>query len=374
MRYRYRIEPTPAQRKMLARVLGCCRVVFNDALRVRDEAYRAGVKLSDTLIQRQVITAAKTTLERGWLAEVPGVALVQSVNDSRRAWRDFFDSHTGKRNGRKLGRPRMTSRKNHRQSFRLTRTGFSVPVRWAVVCGEGGRGPGRLVARSALGAVERADHRGTGRPLRRQLRCRRRLHTAAAGAAGGRGGCGHHAVGDDRDQRRCAHRRCEPEVSGPQAAQVAAVGAGEVPPAEGIAQQGQDAAQSGDRAQRGGAGAAGLSPQAGFGVGSREPSDPRRGPQHRGHGQKPPARPSSLATRGSASSSGSSARKPTATVAPFIRCRGGWRRARRARRAGTGSTNSRYRYGGGRARRAGWSTIATTTPPRSFSPPGGRRD
>ena len=50
MRYRYRIEPTPAQRKMLARVLGCCRVVFNDALRVRDEAYRAGVKLSDTLI------------------------------------------------------------------------------------------------------------------------------------------------------------------------------------------------------------------------------------------------------------------------------------------------------------------------------------
>ena len=38
MRYRYRIEPTPAQRKMLARVFGCCRVVFNDALRVRDEA------------------------------------------------------------------------------------------------------------------------------------------------------------------------------------------------------------------------------------------------------------------------------------------------------------------------------------------------
>ncbi len=126
MRYRYRIEPTPAQRKMLARVLGCCRVVFNDALRVRDEAYRAGVKLCDTEIQRQVITAAKTTLERGWLAEVPSVALVQSVNDCRRAWRDFFDSHTGKRKGRTLGRPRMKSRKNHRQSFRLTRNGFSV--------------------------------------------------------------------------------------------------------------------------------------------------------------------------------------------------------------------------------------------------------
>ncbi|GFG83267.1 hypothetical protein MPRG_65430 [Mycobacterium paragordonae] len=82
MRYRYRIEPTSAQQEMLARVFGCCRVVFNDALRVRDEAYGARVKLSDSEIQRCVITAAKTTTERAWLCEVPSVALVQSVNDS----------------------------------------------------------------------------------------------------------------------------------------------------------------------------------------------------------------------------------------------------------------------------------------------------
>jgi putative transposase len=126
VRYRYRIEPTPAQQQMLARVFGCCRVVFNDALRVRDEAYRAGVKLSDSEIQRRVITAAKTTEARGWLCEVPSVALVQSVNDSRRAWRNFYDSHTGRRNGRRAGRPRMKSRKAHRQSFRLSRNGFNV--------------------------------------------------------------------------------------------------------------------------------------------------------------------------------------------------------------------------------------------------------
>jgi putative transposase len=126
MRYRFRIEPTPTQQQMLARVFGCCRVVFNDALRVRAEAHRAGVKLSDSEIQSRVITAAKKTTERGWLAEVPSVALVQSVNDSRRAWRNFFDSRTGKRRGRGLGRPKMKSKKDHRQSFRLTRNGFSV--------------------------------------------------------------------------------------------------------------------------------------------------------------------------------------------------------------------------------------------------------
>jgi len=126
MRYRYRIEPTPSQQRMLARVFGCARVVFNDALRVRDEAYRSGIKLSDSDIQRRVITQAKTTEQRGWLAEVPSVALVQSVNDSRRAWRNFFDSATGKRKGGRVGRPRMKSRKDHRQSFRLTRNGFRV--------------------------------------------------------------------------------------------------------------------------------------------------------------------------------------------------------------------------------------------------------
>lgn len=125
-RYRYRIEPTPEQQRLLSRVFGCCRVVFNDALRARDEAFRAGIKLSDSEIQSRVIARAKTTTERSWLSEVPSVALVQSVNDSRRAWRNFFDSQAGKRSGRKAGRPRMKSKKDQRQSFRLTRNGFSV--------------------------------------------------------------------------------------------------------------------------------------------------------------------------------------------------------------------------------------------------------
>jgi putative transposase len=125
-RYRYRIEPTSAQRQMLARVFGSCRVVYNDALRVRDEAYRAGVKPSDSEIQRRVITQAKKTVQRGWLADVPSVALVQSVNDSRQAWRNYFDSATGKRAGRRVGRPKFKSLKDHRQSFRLTRNGFNL--------------------------------------------------------------------------------------------------------------------------------------------------------------------------------------------------------------------------------------------------------
>jgi putative transposase len=122
LRYKYRIEPTPGQRIALARAFGCARVVFNDGLRVREQAYYAGLPyLSDTKVMRQVITEAKKTDERAWLAEVSAVVLQQAVTDLNTAYRNFFASVTGKRKGRKVARPRFRSRKDHRQSIRFTR-------------------------------------------------------------------------------------------------------------------------------------------------------------------------------------------------------------------------------------------------------------
>src|SRR5690606_29656811 len=125
-RYRYRIEPTPAQRQMLARTFGCVRVVFNDAVRLRQETYEAGEKIGPTEVQRRVVTLAKATPDRSWLSEVASVALVQAVRDAERAYSNFLDSITGRRKGRRVGQPRFKSRKDNRQSFRLTRNGFSI--------------------------------------------------------------------------------------------------------------------------------------------------------------------------------------------------------------------------------------------------------
>ena len=124
-RYRYRIDPTPGQRRALARSFGCARVVYNDALRERERAHQAGEKVSDTEVQRRVITLAKQTQERAWLGEVASVALVQACQDARRAYRNWFDSLGGKRTGRKVGHPRFRS-KHGRQSIRLTRNGFAL--------------------------------------------------------------------------------------------------------------------------------------------------------------------------------------------------------------------------------------------------------
>ncbi len=125
VRYRYRIYPSPGQQRALARVFGSARVVYNDCLRLRDACQAAGEKISDTEVQRRVITLAKCTPERSWLGEVASVALIQACQDARRAYRNWFDSLSGRRKGRRVGHP-VFRRKHQRQSIRLTRNGFAL--------------------------------------------------------------------------------------------------------------------------------------------------------------------------------------------------------------------------------------------------------
>src|SRR5580704_494841 len=125
IRYRYRIYPASVQQQALARAFGCARVVYNDCLRVRDKCHARGEKISDTEVQRRVVTLAKLTPERSWLGEVASVALVQACQDARRAYKNWYDSLTGRRKGPKIRHPKPR-RKRGRQSIRLTRNGFSL--------------------------------------------------------------------------------------------------------------------------------------------------------------------------------------------------------------------------------------------------------
>jgi putative transposase len=94
---------------------------------VRQQAREAGLPyIKDPALQTQVITEAKKTPERAWLAGVSSVVLVQALGDLHTAYRNFFRSVTGKRTGPKVAAPRLRSRKDNRQSIRLTRNGFSL--------------------------------------------------------------------------------------------------------------------------------------------------------------------------------------------------------------------------------------------------------
>ncbi|MGW2700630.1 RNA-guided endonuclease InsQ/TnpB family protein [Streptomyces sp. NPDC001340] len=131
LRYGFRLYPEPGQRAALSRAFGCARVVFNDAVRAREDARAAGRPFPKAAaLSRTLITQAKQTTERSWLGEVSAVVLQQSLRDAETAYRNFFASLTGQRKGPKLGAPRFKSRKDTKQSIR-----FTANARWSITPG-----------------------------------------------------------------------------------------------------------------------------------------------------------------------------------------------------------------------------------------------
>ncbi|MFD7450899.1 RNA-guided endonuclease InsQ/TnpB family protein [Kitasatospora sp. NPDC059827] len=127
LRYSFRIYPTVGQRQLLARTFGCARVVYNDALALRRAAWKADrSRIATGALAKSVITEAKRTDARSWLGSVSVDALQSSLRDLDTAYRNFFDSVSGKRQGRPVGLPVFKSRKDSRQSLRFSRNGFRL--------------------------------------------------------------------------------------------------------------------------------------------------------------------------------------------------------------------------------------------------------
>lgn len=120
LRYSYRLYPDAGQRQALARAFGCARVVYNDALAYRQAAYKVGEKYPGDAEVSAMLTRSKSTPERAFLNEVSAVVLQQALADLSQAYKNFFDSRSGKRKGQPVGLPRFRSRKDAEQSIRFT--------------------------------------------------------------------------------------------------------------------------------------------------------------------------------------------------------------------------------------------------------------
>ena len=130
VRYSYRAYPQGREAQRLARLFGCCRHVHNAVIGEREHARRKGLPFPTTgELSRRLLTDAKRQPGTAWLGEVSAVALQQALADADRAYRNFFDSLTGKRRGRRVGAPRFRSRWDHRRSARFTRNArFKIEV------------------------------------------------------------------------------------------------------------------------------------------------------------------------------------------------------------------------------------------------------
>ncbi|MEU9560824.1 transposase [Streptomyces sp. NPDC048161] len=112
----------------MSRAFGCARVVWNDCLRVRRDAFASGEPFPKSAeLSKQFITEVKRTVERGWLSDVSAVVLQQSLRDLDAAYANFFASLKGTRKGPKIAGPRFKSKRDSRQAVR-----FTANARWVI--------------------------------------------------------------------------------------------------------------------------------------------------------------------------------------------------------------------------------------------------
>src|SRR5438067_6479758 len=89
--YKYRFYPSAAQQRILAQTFGCCRFVYNWALRQRTDAYyQHGERLYYEGTAQQ-LTQLKKQENTAWLNDVAAVPLQQSLRHLDRAFRRFFE-------------------------------------------------------------------------------------------------------------------------------------------------------------------------------------------------------------------------------------------------------------------------------------------
>src|SRR5437879_10153763 len=88
--FKYRFYPSDEQKRILAQTFGCCRYVYNWALRQRTDAYyQRGERLSyEDTAQRLVLL--KKQEETVWLNEASSVPLQQALRHLDEAFRNFF--------------------------------------------------------------------------------------------------------------------------------------------------------------------------------------------------------------------------------------------------------------------------------------------
>src|SRR5215467_1863726 len=89
--YKYRFYPTLSQKQTLARTFGCCRYVYNWALRERTDAYYQRAERLYYQDTAERLVTLKKQEETIWLSEVSSVPLQQALRHLDQAFRNFFE-------------------------------------------------------------------------------------------------------------------------------------------------------------------------------------------------------------------------------------------------------------------------------------------
>ena len=116
---KFRIYPNREQQNLINQTLGCCRLVYNKGIAMREDAYKNGTKIgySET---SAMLTDLKRNEDFVFLKAVDSIALQQSLRDLDRGYVNFFQ--------KRAAHPRFKSKHNNHQSYRTINQGGNIRI------------------------------------------------------------------------------------------------------------------------------------------------------------------------------------------------------------------------------------------------------
>ena len=116
---KFRAYPTKAQQNLINQTLGCCRLIYNKGLAMRNEAYENGSKVGYSKTST-MLTELKKDSDFAFLKEVDSIALQQSLRDLDRGFVNFFQ--------KRASHPTFKSKHNNHQSYRTVNQGGNIRI------------------------------------------------------------------------------------------------------------------------------------------------------------------------------------------------------------------------------------------------------
>jgi len=116
---RFRAYPSKSQKELINRTLGCCRLVYNKGLAMRNDAYKNGQKIGYSQTS-SMLTELKKTDEYSFLKEVDSIALQQSLRDLDRAFVNMFQ--------KRANHPQFKSKRDNWQSYRTLNQNDNIRI------------------------------------------------------------------------------------------------------------------------------------------------------------------------------------------------------------------------------------------------------
>ena len=116
---RFRIYPNEEQKNLINQTLGCCRLIYNKGLAMRNEAYGNGNKIGYSQTSA-MLTELKRCEDFAFLKEVDSIALQQSLRDLDRGFVNYLQ--------KRAAHPVFKSKHDHHQSYRTINQGGNIRI------------------------------------------------------------------------------------------------------------------------------------------------------------------------------------------------------------------------------------------------------